>query len=71
MSARNVSATARVQVTLEVTVGSTWDDDCQVGQIYKQATVEALAALDKVLPGRIRIVGTPLVTAVAVEAERC
>ncbi len=60
-------ATAHVTLTVEITVGSTWGDNCTVGQIYKQAAEEALGIIDRLLGEQIRIVGRPVVTAVAIE----
>lgn len=45
-----VSATARVQVTLEITPsGGGWGKDCQLDQVYKQAREEAMRELSFLL----------------------
>jgi hypothetical protein len=60
-------ARARVQLTLDVDAGSTWESSCPVGQIHEQAAREAVEMIERVLPGRIRVIGEPKVTAVSVE----
>ena len=66
------SATARVQVTVEIVAG-TWGNDCSLEQVYKQAGEDACNKLTRALNPKDsapigRIVGTPKVLAVLVEA---
>ncbi len=64
-----VSASARVTLTVEVDVGSTWGEACQLKQIHKQASEEAVGALMRHIHSGargMRIVGKPNVTAVLV-----
>lgn len=61
------SATARVQVTIEIDAGSSWGPDCTVAQIQQQAGEEATRRLvDLVAAARVKanIVGTPKVTTI-------
>jgi len=67
---KNTKAKARVQVTIEIECTSSWGDDCQVGQIYKQAADEALAFLNKLPPGRVTLVDHPKVIGIAFEDKR-
>jgi hypothetical protein len=59
-------ATARVTLTVEVDVRSSWGGDCTVDQVNRQAAEEAVnyveqaAAKDR----RIRVIGRPVVTVV-------
>lgn len=57
MSTPKVKARARVQVTVEVQLDSTWGDECPVGQVHKQATSEATEYLNRHLSesGRVKI----------------
>jgi hypothetical protein len=78
MSEPRYSANARVQLTIEVDVGSSWGSDCTVAQVHKQGEEEAIGCVrqllqeaitgdDRILKdraSRIRIVGHPKVTAV-------
>ena len=63
--ATRVRATARIQVTVELTAG-VWGQDCPMDQVYRQAKEDALSKIHKEIPNA-RIVGTPRVTAVLVE----
>lgn len=61
------SATAKVQVTLEIDAGSSWGKDCTVAQVMDQASRESLQRLTATLQAaktRVRIVGEPKVIAV-------
>jgi hypothetical protein len=64
------SGCARVLLTIEVPVNSSWGDDCTVGQIYKQAADEALGYIRNLeshgRPARLTVIGEPRVTAVFV-----
>lgn len=62
----NVQATAEVQLTLRVKVGSTWGGDCPAEQIFRQAREEAVNMINNALfrdreqlRHKIAIVGTP------------
>ena len=63
-------ATARVTLTVEVDIKSTWGDDCKLDQIYKQAAEEAVNSLTQHIyrsggfGGRIKVVGEPNVMCV-------
>jgi hypothetical protein len=63
-------ATARVTLTVEVDIKSTWGDDCKLDQIYKQAAEEAVSSLTQHIyraggfGGRIKVVGEPNVMCV-------
>lgn len=68
--------TATVQLTLEINVGDSWGGDCAMDQVYKQARDsavgminEALGASKERLQNRIKIVGTPSISAVVVERK--
>lgn len=67
-----IQATARVQLTVEVSVGSAWGDDCNLSQVFKQGAEEARNHLINSLKpgehGRIRIIGEPKVTGVITES---
>ncbi len=61
------SATAKVQITLEVDAGSSWGPDCTVAQVCDQAGRESLWRLTDILTQgktRVRIIGEPRVIAV-------
>jgi hypothetical protein len=64
-----IAATARIQVTVEVTAGH-WGADCNLEQIYRQAAVDAVKTVERLLGSEGRIVGEPRVTAVLVEQQR-
>lgn len=64
--------TARVQITLDVASGSSWGDDCTLGQVHKQAAEGAINHINQLIrDGRLRatIVGTPLVKSIIVPQE--
>jgi hypothetical protein len=63
MTAPN-SVRARVTVEVEVTCPSSWSSSTSMEQITKQATEDAKGILHGVKHSRIRIIGTPIVTAV-------
>ena len=78
-----VTARARVLVTLEIQLNSTWGGDCPFEQVQKQAVDDAIHVLRRGVlfgdgltasPSRpdtlATVIGTPKVTAVLVEAER-
>jgi hypothetical protein len=61
------SATARVQVTVEVDAGSAWGPDCTVAQVRDQAGREALQRIKNLFTeGKTRfcIIGEPKVITV-------
>lgn len=62
---QQTSTTAKVQVTIEVTVGSSWGEDCTNKQVFDQAIREALGAVKTMVavrrPRDMRIVGEPTV----------
>ena len=60
-----MSVTAKVNLTIEIHVQSNWNDDVMASQVKKQATVDALATLNKIAANpnnNIKIVGTPEIT---------
>lgn len=74
--APETSVSATVQLTLEIKVGDGWGGDCAMDQVYKQARdsavgmiKEALRSGKESLQTRIKIVGTPSVSAVVVERK--
>lgn len=42
---RRIQTRARVQVTLEIDVSDTWGPDCDLGQVFKQASDSAIGVL--------------------------
>lgn len=63
---------ARLVITLEIDVPSTWGSDCQLGQVWAQAKKETLTMLDERLNkaismGAVRVIGEPRVVAVLTE----
>lgn len=62
-------ATARVKVTLEVEVRSSWGNECKLEQIEKQATEDALGALRNGLRDRFTIIGAPEVICILVPTK--
>ncbi len=66
-----MKASARIQVTLDVPVKSSWGDGTDIAQIRKQAIEDGLNRLQDLLneraSGFIRVVGEPKVTIVLVE----
>lgn len=60
-------AKATVIMTVEITVPSTWGDDCTVSQVRDQAASEARSMVHQVAArGNIKIIGEPHVTALMV-----
>ena len=63
---------ARVTLTLDITVGSSWGNDCRLSQVYEQAKVDALGIIDRLRSdhrSQIAIVGEPKVVAVIAETK--
>lgn len=51
-------ATAKVRVELEISIPSTWGDECTVGQVRKQAKDSAEGILRKMAAkNKIKIIG--------------
>lgn len=68
---KKVSAVARVQIVLEITVG-TWGDDCTVKQVHEAAAREAPNAVRIALQNAhvaAQLIGEPKVIAVLTERE--
>lgn len=63
-----LACSARIQVTVEVDVGS-WGSDCQLDQIYRQAAREALAKVSRLIGSQGRV-SNPKVLAVMVPESR-
>ena len=65
-------STARVTLTLEIEVESTWGDDCTVGQVYKQAQDGAMGTISQMVAAsgvnkyreRVRVIGKSKIDAV-------
>jgi hypothetical protein len=65
-------ALARVTLTLEIPISSTWGDKCEVGQVRQQATEEALGKIARFAEKnqfRAKVIGTPKVTMIFVDPE--
>jgi hypothetical protein len=58
------TATARVTLTVEIDIGSTWGDDCKLSQVYDQAKEQAVTAVKNVFQSRVTIIGVPTVNAI-------
>ena len=65
-----ILATARVQITVDIAVNSTWGDGCSIDQIHKQAKEEAIKFLEHLPAGRMAIRGPMDVVMVLVEKKR-
>lgn len=61
-----ISASAIVEVTVRVDVGSAWGSDCSVEQVHSQGAREAVAHLERLFQKErnITVVGKPKVTAI-------
>lgn len=58
---------AKVTMTVEVDVPSTWGDECPISQVRDQATTEAKAMVcQSAMRGNIKIIGEPEVVALMV-----
>jgi hypothetical protein len=70
------TASARVTVTVEIDVGSSWGDDCSVGQVHDSASREALGKLRHLIETdghalrQMRIIGAPKVVAIIATREQ-
>ena len=63
------STSALVQVTVEVRTG-TWSEGCNLDQVYRQASEEAMGKLRGVLNKHgIRIVGVASIKAITTDTE--
>lgn len=61
-------AHAKVTVTIEVPVGSTWGPDCNLKQVHAQAKEDALHAIQRWgAELGVKIVSSPKVSAIIVE----
>lgn len=69
---KQITAKARVQLTVEVETSS-WGEDCSIGQLYAQAAETALQNLNAALKpgehGRVVVVGEPKVIGVITQAS--
>lgn len=65
-------ASARVTVTVEVSRCGSWDGNCTLDQIQKQAAEDAVGYIRQRTEkdGRLRIVGEPVVVSIITERER-
>jgi hypothetical protein len=69
-----VTAAARVTLTVEVTVGSTWGGECAVSQVHDQASAEAQGIINALITcdpstAKIQIIGTPSVRVVLADID--
>lgn len=59
------SASARLEVVIDIPASSSWGTECSIGQIYRQASEETIRALGVMLRKEFgptaKIVGTPKV----------
>jgi hypothetical protein len=46
---KKITASARLQVTLDLPAGSTWGSDCSIDQIFRQAGEETVQGLRNLL----------------------
>lgn len=66
-----ITAMAKVHVTIEIQT-SVWGEDCSIGQLYKQASEDALNKLHNAFTAErpiLKIVGEPKVIGVITEKE--
>jgi hypothetical protein len=67
-----VTAKARVRVTIDIPVGDSWGEECDIAQVHRQAKESALGMLRNSKFHELQravIVGEPVVTAILVEPE--
>jgi hypothetical protein len=67
-----IQATARVQITVEVQTESPWGEECDIGQLYKQAGEESVAKLKNYLNKSglpVRIIGDAKVIGIITEKQ--
>ncbi len=65
---KDIRATARIQITLEVDADSPWGPECSVSQVYKQAAESALTKLHNGLKIQsYRVIGTPKIIGIITE----
>lgn len=65
------TATARVTLTVEIDVRSTWGDGCDIAQVYRQAEDQARGYLRNAFEKekRARVSGKPKIVAVISEKD--
>jgi hypothetical protein len=69
---KQISARARVQITIEVDAG-VWGEDCAISQLHKQAAESGLANVQNALAKsqvQHAIIGEPRVVGVLTEREK-
>lgn len=66
-----VRASAVVEVRLRVTLGSAWGSDCQLDQVYRQASREAVEKIQNAMNGRVgfTIIDEPKVKTIITEDQ--
>lgn len=71
-----ISTHARVTLTIEFSVGSSWGEKCSIEQVHKQAVDEAYGFIENTVKSKIpearhkiRIVGKPKIEAIIVRSE--
>jgi hypothetical protein len=75
-SEAKVTATARVTLTIEIEIPSSWGESCDLAQVHKQASETAVGMLRDhhgkhlIGDGRGRIIGQPKVNAIITEWPR-
>lgn len=57
-------ATARVTLTIEIDINSTWGETSHISQVFDQATTEAKNAVQNTFKNRCKIIGEPKVEAI-------
>lgn len=62
-------ASARVKLTIEVHVPSSWGKDCKIDQVESQATEEALNIVRRDLGRVCTIIGEPVVSMIIVPTK--
>ncbi len=69
----SIQATAKVQITIEVSLDQPWGDEATVAEVHKRASDEARTKLTNAFdPARIqglRIIGEPRVTGILTERK--
>ena len=68
---KKIKATAKVQVTFEFELNQPWGGECQISQLYDQATREARERAHKAISSGMaaaRMIGEPKVIGIITEA---
>ena len=65
-----IKSKARVRLLLEISLSDTWDGDCPLSQVYKQAKDSAANIVSQKISGSmkdIRVIGEAEVVAILIE----